>query len=134
MPETTTIEVLNQVKTGLDEFEGFLTSDAFGQVKDAIKQVAARFPAIDTLIGQLISLMDQVETEIDNLDPGNALAQIPTFLQKVSELLGAAEQMFTPPPEIAETLEVVSSIAEVLQDIREVIPKIKTALTELKSA
>jgi hypothetical protein len=124
------------VRDALSGFNGFLTSPAFGTVADAIRKIGAQFPAINALIDQLVGLMTQLDTELDNLDLDTHLAKVPTFVSEVRSLLEGAAQMFDPPEPpagLGEALDAVEDIAEVLQQIRVLIPSITEALEDLKA-
>ncbi|HYH79692.1 MAG TPA: hypothetical protein VEX86_07835 [Longimicrobium sp.] len=121
------------VRDALSGFNGFLTSPAFGTVAEAIRTIGAQFPQINALIDQLVGLMTQLDTELDNLNLDTALTQVPTFVGEVRNLLEGATQMFDPPEGLGEALDAVEDIAEVLQQIRLLIPAITQALEGLKA-
>jgi hypothetical protein len=124
------------VRDALNEFDLFLNSTSFDTVEEAIKKIGAQFPAVNALIDQLVGLMTQLDTELDNLDLDSALGQVPAFVGGVRSLIEGATQMFDPPqpPEgLGEALDAVEDIAEVLQRIRVLIPRITQALEELKA-
>lgn len=124
------------VRDALESFNTFLTSPSFGTVKDAIQRIGAQFPAINALIDQLVGLMTQLDTELDNLNLDTALDEVPTFVGAVRSLLEGAAQMFVPPepPEgLGEALQAVEDIAAVLQRIRTLIPLITQTLEGLKA-
>lgn len=124
------------VRDALSDFNGFLTSTTFGLVAEAIRTIGAQFPAINALIDQLIGLMTQLDTELDNLNLDAALSRVPTFVGAVRSLLEGAAQMFDPPEPpagLGEALDAVEDIAEVLQQIRVLIPGITEVLEDLKA-
>lgn len=121
------------VRDALSGFNDFLTSPTFGTVAEAIRTIGAQFPQINALIDQLVGLMTQLDTELDNLNLDTALTQVPTFVGEVRSLLEGAAQMFATPDGLGEALDAVEDIAEVLQQIRVLIPAITTALEGLKS-
>lgn len=125
-------KILTDVHTALDGFHTFLNGPVFGQIKEGIKKAAAKIPQITVLVDKLIELLDLLLVEIDKLDPDHALDQVPTFMDAVSQLLVAAEQMFTPPPAIEVAVATLTDIATLLKQIRDLLPEVKTKLGELK--
>jgi len=125
-------KILADVHTALDGFSTFLNGPVFGQIKEGIKKAAGKIPQITVVVDKLIELLDTLLVEIDKLDPDHALDQVPTFMAAVSQLLTAAEQMFTPPAGIDEAVAAVTDIATLLKQIRDLLPDVKTRLGELK--
>jgi hypothetical protein len=132
MPEDIA-KILTDVHTALDGFHTFLDGPVFGQIEEGIKKAAAKIPQIGVLVDKLMELLDQLLLEINNLDPENALDQVPTFMEAVSALLVAAEQMFTPPAGIEIAVATLTDIATLLTQIRDLLPLVKTKLGELNS-
>lgn len=125
-------KILTDVHTALDGFHTFLNGPVFGQIKEGIKKAAGKIPQITVVIDKLIELLDALLVEIDKLDPDHALDQVPTFLEAVSALLVASEEMFTPPVGLEPAVETLADIATLLKQIRDLLPEVKTKLGELK--
>jgi hypothetical protein len=125
-------KILTDVHAALDGFHTFLNGPVFGQIREGIKKAAGKIPQITVVIDKLIELLDALLVEIDKLDPDHALDQVPTFMEAVSALLVATEEMFTPPVGLEPAVATLTDIATLLTQIRELLPEVKTKLGELK--
>jgi hypothetical protein len=123
-------EALDQVKAGLTAFKGFLGNMPAGAVQEA----ATRIPVIRTVIEKLIDLIGALDAKLTELDPNNALAQVPGFFGAVSEMLAAAHDFIQAPSDLQEAMADAAGIAEVLEEVRALIPLTRTALQTLLPA
>jgi hypothetical protein len=101
-----------ELKDALQDLKDFLQTNT-ATIKPAIQALAGVVPQIVTLIDELIDLLGQVKTEIQNLD----VSQIPG-LDKVSEFTGSVttflETAKTLLPDQKETIDEVIGAASVV--------------------
>jgi ABC-type transporter Mla subunit MlaD len=125
-----------ELKDSLQQLKDFLQANT-GTIKPAIQALAS----IVTLIDQLIGLLNQVKTEINNLNvsgiPG--LAQVTGFTQNVTTFLNTAKALL--PGEAATIDEVLGaanvvgslpSLDQVKQEILDLIDAVIADLNQLK--
>jgi len=138
MPEQTNL--YQELKDALQELKDFLQQNT-ATIKPAIQALASLVPQVVTLIDELIGLLNQVKTEINNLNvsgiPG--LAQVSQFTQTVTTFLNTAKALL---PNEASTIDEVLGAASVIgslpsldqvkQEIIELIDEIVADLKQLK--
>ena len=138
MPEQTNL--YQELKDALQELKYFLQQNT-ATIKPAIQALASLVPQVVTLIDELIGLLNQVKTEINNLNvsgiPG--LAQVSQFTQTVTTFLNTAKALL---PNEASTIDEVLGAASVIgslpsldqfkQEIIELIDEIVADLKQLK--
>jgi phage-related protein len=137
--------IYQDLKDVLEEFKTFLAQEPrFGTIKTAISSLASVIPKIVDVIDLLIDLMNQIKTEIQNLDvsaiPG--LSDVSEFTGQITSFLDAAADLVS--DEIKGTVDDIRSainlvgglpsLEEVKADIVELIGFIVGKLGELKPA
>ena len=137
MPET---NLYQELKDALQELKTFLEQNT-ATIKPAIQALAGVVPQVVTLIDQLVGLLNQVKTEIQNLNvsgiPG--LSQVSQFTQTVTTFLNTAKALL---PQEADTIEEVlgaasvvgslPSLDQVKQEIITLIDAVVADLNQLK--
>lgn len=137
--------IYEELKDVLDGFKEFLEQQPrFDTIKTAIQSLASVIPKIVDVIDLLIDLMNQIKTEIQNLDvsaiPGLSdvsefTGQITGFLDAAADLL--SDQVSGTVDDIRSAINLVGglpSLEEVKADILELIEFIVGKLGELKPA
>ncbi len=133
--------LFEELKDVLQDFKQFL-DDNVPTIKPAINAIASLVPQINELIDLLIGLMNNLKTEIQNLDvsaiPG--LDEVSEFTGKIDDLLEAAAKLL---PDQADAIEQISDVADVVTalpsleavkgEIISLIDAIVGHLTSLKS-
>src|SRR4051794_9258279 len=109
MPET---NLYQELKDALQQLKTFLEQNT-ATIKPAIQALAGVVPQVVTLIDQLVGLLNQVKTEIQNLNvsgiPG--LSQVSQFTQTVTTFLNTAKALL---PQEAATIDEVLGAASVV--------------------
>ncbi|HEX2028738.1 MAG TPA: hypothetical protein VHF25_12160 [Nitriliruptorales bacterium] len=104
--------LFEELKDVLQDFKQFL-DDNVPTIKPAINAIASLVPQINELIDLLIGLMNNLKTEIQNLDvsaiPG--LDEVSEFTGKIDDLLEAAAKLL---PDQADAIEQISDVADVV--------------------
>ena len=104
--------LFEQLKDVLQDFKDFLDANV-PTIKPAIQALASLIPQIVDLLNLLIGLMNDLKTEVQNLDvsgiPG--LAQASQFTEKVVTFLDAAKNLL---PDQAGTIDEIRSVANVV--------------------
>jgi ABC-type transporter Mla subunit MlaD len=138
MPNT---NLYQDLKNALNDFKTFLDG-AVPTLKPAIQAAKAIFPPVGDLVGQLITLMNQLKTAVQNLNVSNipGLSQLSTFTNAAKTLLTTAENLLPDQkPNIDSVLSVVNvvgsfpSLDTVKQDIVNLITAIIADLNSLNS-
>ncbi len=137
MPQTNLYEELKEL---LAEFKQFL-DDNVATITPAINALAALVPQINELIDQLVGLMNDLKTEIQNLDvsgiPG--IGEVSEFTGKVTGLLEAARGVLNDDEAIDRVLQTAGvvtslpSLDQVKQEILTLIDGIVGHLNSLKA-
>jgi len=131
-----------ELKDVLQEFKGFLDANV-PTIKPAIQALASFIPQITDLLDQLIELMNQLKTEIENLDVGAipGLDEVSSFTGNVKSFLEASKSLLTDQTStidsILSVVDVVSglpSLDEVKAEILSLIDAISAHLSSLKPA
>jgi hypothetical protein len=132
-----------ELKDVLEDFKSFLDSNV-ATIKPAIQALASLIPQIVDVIDLLVNLMNQIKTEIENLDvsaiPG--LSQVSQFTTQISNFLDASADLLSSDTSstvasIRSAINVVGglpSLDTVKQDILDLITSIVGDLNELKPA
>jgi ABC-type transporter Mla subunit MlaD len=129
-----------ELKDALQELKDFLQQNT-ATIKPAIQALASLVPQAVTLIDDLIGLLNQVKTEINNLNvsgiPG--LSEVSEFTQTVTTFLNTAKALL---PNEASTIDEVLGAASVIgslpsldqvkQEIIQLIDAIVADLNQLK--
>ena len=128
MSETNLFQELKDVLT---EFKEFL-DEKVPIIKPAINALASMIPQINELIDKLVDLMNQLKTEIQNLDVGSipGLSEVSEFTGKVTSLLDTAENLV---PDLATTIGEVRSVASVVTSLPS-LDQVKTEILGLIDA
>ena len=104
-----------ELKNELQQFKTFLDQNV-PTIKPAVQALRALVPQIDDLINQLISLMGQIKTAIQNLNvsaiPG--LAQVSAFTQLVTTVLTTTETLL---PDQKSAIDQVLGIAKLVSGL-----------------
>lgn len=129
------------LKDVLADFKKFL-DDNISTLKPAVNALAALVPKIVDLIDLLIELMNQIKTEIENLDVGSipGLGEVSEFTNKIKSFVDTSKDLL---PDDAkgtadEVLEVVNvvgglpSLDDVKAEILTLIAAIVAHLNSLK--
>jgi ABC-type transporter Mla subunit MlaD len=138
MPEQTNL--YQELRDALQELKDFLQQNT-GTIKPAIQALASLVPQVVTLIDDLVGLLNQVKTEINNLNvsgiPG--LSQVSQFTQTVTTFLNTAKALL---PNEASTIDEVLGAASVIgslpsldqvkQEIIQLVDAIVADLNQLK--
>ena len=129
-----------ELKDALTQLKDFL-EDNTATIKPAIQALASIVPQVVTLIDQLIDLLNQVKTEIANLNvsgiPG--LSEVSGFTENVTTFLNTAKALL---PREASTIDEVlgaasvvgslPSLDQVKQEILDLIDAVIGNLEQLK--
>jgi ABC-type transporter Mla subunit MlaD len=129
-----------ELKDALQQLKDFLQANA-ATIKPAIQALASIVPQVVTLIDQLIDLLNEVKTEIGNLNvsgiPG--LAEVSGFTENVTTFLNTAKALL---PGEADTIDEVlgaasvvgslPSLDQVKQEIIDLIDAVIADLNQLK--
>ena len=140
MAENTLYEDLKEV---LADFKSFLDDNVL-TIKPAVQALASLIPKIVDLIDLLIELMNQIKTEIQNLDVGaipgldkvtEFTDQIKSFVETSKDLLpddakGTADDVL----EVVNVVSGLPSLDEVKDEIITLIDAIVVHLNSLKPA
>lgn len=114
------------LKNVLQEFTDFLDPKV-AVIKPAIRALAALIPQINDLLDQLISVLNQVKTTIQNLDVGaiQGLDEVTTFTAHVRTFLGEAKKLLPDQSSTIDTalgtLDVVGSLPSIDQVRGEIV-------------
>ena len=134
MPQTNLYEELRDL---LAEFKEFLDENV-ATIKPAVNALAALVPQINDLINQLVTLMNDLKTEIQNLDvsgiPG--IGEVSEFTSKVKALLEASRGILNENDtidEILRTADVVTSLPTLDQVKGEILTLIDGIVVHLNS-
>ncbi len=135
--------IYEELKDALDDFKTFLDENV-GVIRPAIQALAELISGIVDVIDLLVGLMNDIKTEIQNLDvsaiPG--LSQVSEFTSQITGFLDAAADLLSAEAEgtvsdIRSALNVVGglpSLDDVKQDIQDLIDAIVGHLNSLKPA
>ena len=132
-----------ELKDVLDDFKTFLDENV-PTIKPAIQSLASLIPQITDVLDLLIELMNQIKTEISNLDvsaiPG--LSEVSEFTSQISSFLDASADLV--PEDASSTVSSIRSamnvigglpsLEEVKQEILDLIDAIVVHLNSLKPA
>jgi phage-related protein len=101
-----------ELKDALQELKDFLQANT-ATIKPAVQALAGIVPQVVTLIDELIDLLGQVKTEIQNLDVGAipGLDEVSEFTGNVTTFLETAKTLL---PDQKETIEDVIGAASVV--------------------
>jgi hypothetical protein len=134
--------LFEELKDVLQDFKDFLDANV-ATIKPAINALAGLIPQINELIDLLISLLDKLKTEIENLDVSSipGLEEVSSFTSKIRAFLEAAKNLL---PEESATIDQVLSVADVVTglpsleevkaEILSLIAAIRAHLVSLKAA
>lgn len=104
--------LFQELRDVLVDFRQFL-DDNVGTIRPAIQALAGLIPQVADLIGELVTLMNSVKEEVQNLDvsaiPG--LAEATQFTGQVSSFLDSANALL---PDQAEAIGAVRQVADVV--------------------
>jgi hypothetical protein len=129
------------LKNALNDFKTFLDTNV-ATIKPAIQALKSIVPKVGDLVTQLITLMNKLKTEIQNLNVSNVpgLSQLSGFTGAAQTLLQTAENLLPDDKsDIDAVLSVISvvnglpSLDTVKQDILTLIDGIITDLNSLNA-
>lgn len=107
--------LFEQLKTVLQDFKDFLDTNV-PTIKPAIRALASLIPQIVDLLDLLIGLMNDLKTEVQNLDvsgiPG--LDQVSQFTGQITTFLDTTKDLL---PDQASTIEEIRSVANVVTSL-----------------
>jgi len=113
MPATNLFE---ELKAALTTFKEFLDENV-ATIKPAIQALSAIVPEINDLITQLITLMNSLKEEIEDLNPG----QVGEGLTKVTEFTNATKTLLTTAKDLltdqADEIDSVLSVVNVVSSL-----------------
>jgi ABC-type transporter Mla subunit MlaD len=108
--------LFQELKDVLQEFKDFLDANV-PTIKPAIQALASLIPQIVELLDLLVNLLNQVKTEVQNLDvaaiPG--LAEVSEFTGKITGLVEAARALL--PDELDDEVDQVLEVAGVVTSL-----------------
>ncbi|MCA9941840.1 MAG: hypothetical protein H6656_00635 [Ardenticatenaceae bacterium] len=135
--------IYQELKVALEDFKKFL-DDNVAVIRPAFQQLASLIDGIVDVIDLLVNLMNQIKTEIQNLDVSNiqGLSEVSEFTAKITGFLDASADLLPDDAQgtvdnIRSALNVVGglpSLDEVKQDILDLIDAIVGQLNSLKPA
>jgi hypothetical protein len=113
---TTPSSLFNDLKQALTTFKQFLDANT-ATLKPAITALKSVVPQVGTLLTQLIGLMDQLKTEINNLNAGAVGAGLTTatqFVTAAQALLNTAKNLL---PNEAATIDQILAVVNVVSSL-----------------
>ena len=123
--------LFEQLKSVLQDFKDFLDTNV-PTIKPAIQALASLVPQIVDLLDLLIGLMNDLKTEVQNLDvsgiPG--LDQVSQFTGQITTFLDTTKDLL---PDQAATIEEIRSVANVVTGLPS-LDEIKTEILALIDA
>lgn len=130
--------LFEQLEAALTDFKQFLDENV-PVIKPAINAIAELIPQVNELLDLLIGLMNDLKTEIQNLDvsaiPG--LEEVSEFTGKIGGLLEATAKLL---PEASDEIEEISDVADVVTGLpsldelkAEIVTLIDAVLAHLNS-
>jgi phage-related protein len=135
--------IYQELKDVLEDFKTFLDEQA-DTIRPAIQALASLIPQITEVIDLLVNLMNQIRTEIENLDVSSieGLSEVSDFTGQISSFLDAAADLLSDEvsgtvDDIRSALNVIGglpSLDEVKQDILDLIDAIVGDLQSLQPA
>jgi ABC-type transporter Mla subunit MlaD len=135
--------IYEELKDALEDFKTFLDENV-ATIRPAIQALASIIEGIVDVIDLLVDLMNDIKTEIQNLDVSSipGLSEVSEFTTKIASFLDASADLLPDEAEgtvsdIRSALNVVGglpSLDEVKQDILDLIDAIVGHLNSLKPA
>ncbi|HXU33438.1 MAG TPA: hypothetical protein VN851_22955 [Thermoanaerobaculia bacterium] len=126
---TTPASLFEDLKNSLTEFKTFLDAN-IGIIKPAVQTLGSVVPQLPELIGKLATLLDQLKTEIHNLNPGavggDALAKVSQFSTSTRALLETAKSLL--PAQAAAIDQVLGAL-----DVVGSLPSLDAIKAEIES-
>ncbi len=123
--------LFEQLKSVLQDFKDFLDTNV-PTIKPAIQALASLIPQIVDLLDLLIGLMNDLKTEVQNLDvsaiPG--LDQVSEFTGQITTFLDTTKDLL---PDQASTIEEIRSVANVVTGLPS-LDEVKTEILALIDA
>jgi len=123
--------LFEQLKSVLQDFKDFLDANV-PTIKPAIQALASLVPQIVDLLDLLIGLMNDLKTEVQNLDvsaiPG--LDQVSQFTGQITTFLDTTKDLL---PDQASTIEEIRSVANVVTGLPS-LDEVKTEILALIDA
>jgi len=123
--------LFEQLKSVLQDFKDFLDTNV-PTIKPAIQALASLVPQIVDLLDLLIGLMNDLKTEVQNLDvsaiPG--LDQVSQFTSQITTFLDTTKDLL---PDQASTIEEIRSVANVVTGLPS-LDEVKTEILALIDA
>jgi len=110
-----TPNLYQDLKNALNDFKTFLDTNV-ATIKPAIQALKAIVPQVGDLVNQLITLMNKLKTEVQNLNVSNVpgLSQLSTFTTAAQTLLQTAENLL---PNEKSDIDAVLSVVSVVQGL-----------------
>lgn len=108
--------LFEDLKRVLTEFKQFLDQNV-GTIRPAVAALRSVVPQVDELLDRLITLLGQLKTEIQNLNPGAigpALTQVTQFTTSARTLLETAKNLL---PNEAGTIDEILGVLNVVSSL-----------------
>jgi ABC-type transporter Mla subunit MlaD len=120
-----------ELKNALKDLKDFLDANV-ATIKPAVQALAALVPQVVTLIDELINLLKELKTEIQNLDVGGipGIEEVSQFTGKVTNFLQAAKALL---PDQQATIDEVLATASVVTSLPS-LDQVKTEILALIDA
>jgi hypothetical protein len=126
-----TTNLFDDLKKALKDLKDFLASKK-DLIKPAVSALKGLGLPIGDLLGQLITLLGKLKTEITNLDTSQipGLADVSSFTSGIRSVLEAAKSLL---PDEASEIDQVLGVADVVSSLPS-LDQIKTEITDLLDA
>lgn len=123
--------LFEQLKSVLQDFKDFLDTNV-PTIKPAIQALASLIPQIVDLLDLLIGLMNDLKTEVQNLDVSSipGLDQVSQFTGQITTFLDTTKDLL---PDQAATIEEIRSVANVVTGLPS-LDEVKTEILALIDA
>lgn len=124
--------IYQELKSALSELKTFLDTNA-GLIKPAITTLAAIVPQVNDLITELISLLNRLKTEIENLNIGviEGLDKVTSFTTAVKGLLETTKRLLPNESSAIDGIIAAADVVTGLPTFDNLKEELTTLLTEL---
>ena len=121
--------LFEELKSVLQEFKDFLDENV-PVIKPAIQALGSIFSQINDLIDSLVSLLNDLKTEIDNLDVASipGLDKVSEFTGGITSLLETAKNLLPDQSDAIDDVLRIANIASSLPTLDEIKTEIKSLL------
>lgn len=123
--------LFEQLQSVLQDFKDFLDTNV-PTIKPAIQALASLIPQIVDLLDLLIGLMNDLKTEVQNLDVSSipGLDEVSQFTGQITTFLDTTKDLL---PDQAATIEEIRSVANVVSGLPS-LDEVKTEILALIDA